>query len=142
MGRSGACPGPRVGRGQIPLGRYHFVWPGYFKTVGTPFIAGHDLTWSDIYNKVPVAIVSEKLAREYWTDPAKAIGKQIRSTSKDDWREVIGVVADVHDDGVEKESATLGRIGPSWWTHFESNDLDVRRFVPFRFARRGRVRKA
>jgi predicted permease len=114
--------------GQIPLGRYHFVGPAYFKTVGTPFIAGHDLTWSDVYNRVPVAIVSEKLAREYWTDPATAIGKQIRSTSKDEWREVIGVVADVHDDGVEKDPPR-SVYWPVMAAHFESNDLDVRRFV-------------
>jgi predicted permease len=116
------------GPGQLPLGRYHFVGPGYFKTVGTPFIAGHDLTWSDIYNKVPVAMVSETLARAYWTDPAKAIGKQIRSTTKDDWREVIGVVADVHDDGVEKDPPR-SVYWPILAAHFESNDLDVRRFV-------------
>src|SRR5262249_11934721 len=40
--------------GEVPLHRYRFVAPGYFKTLGTPLVAGRDLTWSDIYNKVPV----------------------------------------------------------------------------------------
>src|SRR5882672_12912798 len=57
--------------GALPLRRFHFVAPGFFKTLGTPLLAGRDITWSDIYNynKVPVAIVSENLAREYWRDP-------------------------------------------------------------------------
>src|SRR5215469_782022 len=108
--------------GELPLCRYHFVAPGYFKTVGTPLVAGRDLTWSDIYNKIPVAIVSERLAREYWQNPSDALGKQIRSTAKDDWREIVGVVWNVHDDGMEK-------VVPSsvYWpilaAHFESNDI-------------------
>jgi len=77
----------------VPIHRFRFVAPGYFKTLGTPFIAGRDVTWSDIYHKVPVAIVSEKLAREYWHNPSDALGKQVRANPKDDWREVVGVVA-------------------------------------------------
>ena len=88
--------------GQIPLHQYRFVSPGFFETLGTPLIAGRYYTWSDIYNNVPVAIVSEKLAREYWGDPRNALGKQIRSTTQDDWAEVIGVVGDVHGYGVDK----------------------------------------
>src|SRR5205823_2335899 len=80
------------------------VDPGFFKTLGTPLVAGRDLTWSDIYNKVPVAIVSERMAREYWRDPASALGKQIRVSPKDDWRQIVGVVGDVRDDGVDKEA--------------------------------------
>ncbi|MGH9398588.1 MAG: ADOP family duplicated permease [Terriglobia bacterium] len=87
---------------QIPLHRYWFAAPGFFKTLGTPLIAGRDFTWSDMYNDVPVAIVSERLAREYWHDPRNAVGKQIRSSTKDDWLEVIGVVGNIHDDGVDK----------------------------------------
>ncbi|HXJ96613.1 MAG TPA: ABC transporter permease [Terriglobia bacterium] len=107
--------------GELPLCRYHFVASGYFKTVGTSLVAGRDITWSDIYNKVPVAIVSERLAREYWHDPATALGKQIRSTTKDGWREVIGVVADVRDDGVDKP-APRSVYWPILAAHFESNE--------------------
>jgi len=116
--------------GDVSLHRYRFVAPGYFKTVGTPLVAGRDLTWSDIYNKGPVAVVSARLAREYWHDPSNALGKQIRSSTKDDWREVIGVVGDVHDDGVDKE-APSSVYWPILAAHFGSNDLDVRRYVTF-----------
>jgi predicted permease len=84
--------------------RFGFVAPGFFKTLGTPLLVGRDLTWSEIYNMVPVAIVSEKFARENWGAPASALGKQIRQGQKGDWKEVIGVVGDIHRDGVDKEA--------------------------------------
>jgi len=53
--------------GQLPpLSLFKFVSPGFIGTVGTPLVAGRDLTWTDTYNKIPVALVSENIAREYW----------------------------------------------------------------------------
>jgi predicted permease len=116
--------------GEIPLHRFRFVAPGFFRTLGTPFVAGRDFTWGDIYNKVPVAVISEKLARENWHDPSIAIGKQIRANDKDDWREVIGVVRDVHDDGVDKE-APSSIYWPILTAHFTGTELDVRRYATY-----------
>ena len=116
--------------GELPIHRFRFVAPGFFKTLGTPLVAGRDFTWSDIYNKVPMAIISEKVARENWHDASVAIGKQIRANAKDDWREVIGVVKDVHDDGVDKE-APLSVYWPILAAHFTNTELDVRRYVTY-----------
>jgi len=116
--------------GEIPLHRFRFVAPGFFKTLGTPLVAGRDYTWGDIYNKVPLAIISEKLARENWHDPSLALGKQIRANAKDDWREVVGVVRDVHDDGVDKESPS-SVYWPILAAHFTGTELDVRRYVTY-----------
>ncbi|MEO7143695.1 MAG: ABC transporter permease, partial [Bryobacteraceae bacterium] len=82
--------------GEIPpLRRFKFVAPGFFQTMGTPWIAGRDFTWADLYDERPVAVVSESLARQQWRDPASAIGKRIREGMNDPWREVIGVAGDV-----------------------------------------------
>jgi predicted permease len=89
--------------GQVPGCRFGFVSPGFFKTLGMPLLAGRDFTWSDNYNKVPVAIISENFARKHWGDPVSALGKQIRETQTGDWREVIGVVGDVRQDGAGRE---------------------------------------
>jgi predicted permease len=115
---------------EIPLHRFRFVAPGFFKTMGTPLVAGRDFTWGDIYDKVPLAIISEKLARENWHDPSLALGKQIRANEKDDWREVVGVVRDVHDDGVDKE-APSSVYWPMLAAHFTGTELDVRRYVTY-----------
>jgi len=89
--------------GKIPTCRFQFVAPGYFKTLGVPLLTGRDYTWNEIYGQAPVIIVSEKFARAFWGDPSNALGKQIRANEKDDWREVVGVVGNVHQSGVDKE---------------------------------------
>jgi hypothetical protein len=53
-------------------------------------------------------MVSRKLALEYWHGPSGALGKQIRVSTKDDCREVIGVAADARDDGLHKEAPSSG----------------------------------
>ncbi|MDE3180585.1 MAG: ABC transporter permease [Acidobacteriota bacterium] len=112
---------------EMPLHRYRFASPGFFKTMGTPLVAGRYFTWADMYNKVPVAIVSERLAREYWSNPRNAVGKQIRSTKKDDWREVVGVVGNVRADGVDR-AAPSSVYWPLLTTHLEGMDTIVIRW--------------
>ncbi len=91
--------------GQIPpLRRYKWVSPGLFHTMGSRLVAGRDVNWNDTYNASPVGLISENFARKYWKDPAKAIGRRIRETPKDPWREIIGVVGDERDDGVDQKA--------------------------------------
>jgi putative ABC transport system permease protein len=117
--------------GQLPpLRRFKFIVPGFLGTLGTPLVAGRDLAWTDLYQKLPVAIISENFAREYWNSPASALGKRIRVSTKDDWREVIGVVGDVHDDGVNKE-APSAVYWPLMMDRFESQPTMVRRDAAF-----------
>ena len=95
-------------QGQLPPARRCFwVSPSFFRTMGISIVAGRDLTWNDILNKRPVALVSENLAREYWRNPSDALGKQIGGSPKD-WRQIVGVVGNVHDDGIsQKAPATV-----------------------------------
>jgi len=89
-----------------PIRRFKYVSPGFFATMGTPLIAGRDLTWTDIYQTLPVAIISENFAREYWHDAENALGKRIRVANTDDWREIVGVVGDTRDNGVDQKAPT------------------------------------
>jgi predicted permease len=86
-----------------PLRRFKSITPGYLSAMGSRLIAGRDLSWTEIYNKTPVALVSENMAREHWRDPRAAIGKRIRATLGDEWREVVGVVGDLRDDGIDQK---------------------------------------
>ena len=54
--------------GRAPIRRLKLVAPGLIAAVGTPIVTGRDLTWDDIYQHRPVAMVSENFAREYWRD--------------------------------------------------------------------------
>ena len=90
--------------GQLPpLRRYKTISPGFLATMGTPLLAGREFTWADLYDKAPHVLISEKLARELWQDPSAAVGKRVREGDVYTWQEIIGVVADVYEDGVNKE---------------------------------------
>jgi hypothetical protein len=113
-----------------PIRRYKHVSPGYFSTMGSRLVAGRDITWTETYNQIPVALISENMARELWHDPRAAIGKRIRSTPKDDWREVIGVVADLRDNGVDQKAVTIV-YWPLLLKNFETQPVSVRRGVAY-----------
>ena len=87
-----------------PMRLYNYVSPGYFHTAGTRFVAGRDFTWAEIYSVRPIGIVSEGLARELWGSPRAAIGKHFREFESAPWHEVVGVVQDVRENGVDQVS--------------------------------------
>ena len=94
--------------GQIPpIRRFRFVAPEYFRTSGTTLLAGRDFTWTDLYEKRHVAVVSDNMAREMWGSPTAALGKQVREGMNDPWREIVGVVGDVYDNGVHQKAPTI-----------------------------------
>ncbi|HWB16608.1 MAG TPA: ABC transporter permease [Vicinamibacterales bacterium] len=99
--------------------RHRFIAPGYFETIGDPVLAGRLITWTDIYQDALVVVVSESLAREYWKDPADAIGKRIRVSANQPWREVIGVVGNERDDGLNKAAPTI-----AYWPMAATRFLD------------------
>jgi predicted permease len=113
--------------GQIPpLRRYRFTAPGFFQATGTPLVAGRDFTWSDLYEKRHVAMVSENMAREMWGSPGAALGKQIREGATDPWREIVGVVGNVYDDGAQQKAPTFS-YWPALMDAFWGNPVLVRR---------------
>ena len=113
-----------------PLLQFKFMSPGFLRTVQIPLVAGREFTWEDTYQKRAVAIISENVAQEYWPTPADAIGKRIRVSTKDDWREIIGVTGDVYDDGVNQKP-TKAAYWPLMMSNFESDPLSVRREVAY-----------
>jgi predicted permease len=102
--------GKTYAEGQIaPMRRFRFIAPGFFNTTGTALVAGREFTWTDIYEKRSVAMVSENMARELWGEPAAAVGKRIKAGGNVNvpWREIVGVAADVYDNGVQLKPPTF-----------------------------------
>ena len=116
-----------------PMRLFNYVSPGYFRTAGTRIVAGRDFTWTDIYGLRPVGIISENLARELWGSANAAIGKHFREFNfpGKPWHEVVGVVQDVSENGVDQISpATV------YWASMKPDlygpgPLNVRRTVYF-----------
>ena len=119
-----------AGNAMPPLRQFVFGAPGFLKTLGIPLVAGRDFTWDETFQKRPVGMVSENFAREYWGGPTNALGKHIRVSTKDDWREIVGVIGDVHYDGMGKDAPTVA-YWPTLLSHFESDQVGLRRFVVF-----------
>ncbi|HTS05088.1 MAG TPA: ABC transporter permease [Candidatus Eisenbacteria bacterium] len=86
-----------------PLRMYKNLSPGFLQTAGTRLIAGREMTWNEIYDLRPVVMVSENLARELWGTPDAAIGKHLREFENMPWHEVIGVIQDVREKGLQEK---------------------------------------
>jgi predicted permease len=97
-----------------PLRIFKWISPGLFRTAGTRMIAGRDFTWTDVYDRRGVAIVSESLAREKWGSANGALGKRVTTCIPGaPKQEVVGVVQDVRDNGVQ-EAAPVIMYWPSF----------------------------
>jgi predicted permease len=95
-------------KGQLPkLRRFKAIAPGYFETMGNRMAAGRAITWEDIHQGRPVLVVSEALAREYWGEPARAIGKRVRGYGNAPWREIVGVSGNERDDGLNQPATAI-----------------------------------
>jgi predicted permease len=100
--------GKTYSEAELPALRlYKHVSPGFFGAAGTRIIAGRDLTWAEVYGPRSVVMVSENLAREMWGTPSGALGKRLREDPGLPWREVIGVIQDVREKGVEEKAPEI-----------------------------------
>ena len=54
-------------------------------------------------------MISDTLAREYFKTAAAAIGRRVRNSPSDPWREIVGVVGDERDNGLA-EAADRNRL--------------------------------
>jgi predicted permease len=97
-----------VAAGTIPpLRRFKSFAPGYFETMGNHLVAGRSITWNEIFDRRPVILISEALAREYWQEPSRALGKRVKGSRRDPWREIVGVVANERDDGLNHPATAI-----------------------------------
>jgi predicted permease len=120
---------------EAPIRRYHYTSPGMLRTAGTRLVAGRDIEWTDVYDDRPVAMVSENLARELWGSPDAALGKRVVTALAAQegrvWREVVGVVQNVRDNGLSEPAPTIV-YWPTFMRGFYGADtVNVRRALTF-----------
>jgi predicted permease len=109
---------------------YKAVAGDYFTAMRIPLVTGRAITWDDIYQRRPVGVVSENFAREFWGDPAAALGKRIRHNATDTWREIVGVAGAVHDGGVDVDAPSV-MYWPMAVENFVGLTLWVRRSMSY-----------
>ncbi len=98
----------------------------YFKTMGIPLLAGRDFTERDTAAAPKVAIVSERIVREYFPGgPGEALGQRVRLEDRGEWLTVVGVVADIRQMGLDRN------VQPMIYAPFEQERSSFVRFVSF-----------
>ena len=109
-----------------------FATPGYFATIGIPFRRGRDIAESDDTTRDFVAVVNESFIQRYWPNE-DAIGKRFAFGFHD--RTIVGVVGDVRNRGLERESEPqvyipARQVPDSALFYYAPKDLIVRSSLP------------
>jgi macrolide transport system ATP-binding/permease protein len=75
-------------RDQQPTADYNEVGPGFLATMGIPLVSGREFTRADDETALPVAIVDEAMAGQFWrgSDP---VGRRVQVKGK--WLQIVGV---------------------------------------------------
>ncbi len=101
---------PELPESDWPSTTYYAITPDYFRAMGIRLVRGRVFTAQDDARAPRVAIINETLARQFFPneDP---IGKRINIPNDEPgsqkiWREIIGIVADVKQSGVDKETTS------------------------------------
>ncbi len=71
---------------------YDRVGASFFRTMGTPLLAGRDFSPHDVNGTTPVAVVNQMFAASFWPGQ-NPVGKHLKLNSSDSrWIEVVGLV--------------------------------------------------
>jgi putative ABC transport system permease protein len=95
------------------LGRINLISPEYFTVLHVPLLQGRIWDESEMVHGAKLALINQTLAQQYFPNGG-AIGSQIRApelkdeppfqlavAGSDTWMQVIGIVADALDDGLQ-----------------------------------------
>src|SRR5262249_13337638 len=102
------------------------ITPGYFELMHIPILRGRAFTDADGEKSPLVVMVSAATARRYWPneDP---IGKHIRVIWEQQWREVVGVAADVRQYDLSGKAPDY--VGGEFYMPYPQS-VDISRQLP------------
>jgi len=94
---------PAKPAGVYDITKYRPVTAGYFETIGIPIERGRGFESRDIEDNPLVLAVNESMARRFWGSQ-NPVGQRVRFDNGK-WRTVVGVVGDVHYEGLAYKPA-------------------------------------
>ncbi|HZI43322.1 MAG TPA: ABC transporter permease, partial [Gemmatimonadaceae bacterium] len=106
------------------IGHFQQVTPDYFHTIRIPLLRGRQFSTADRDGQLPVAIVTQSLARRYWPN-GDPLGKRIAAPWESPWLTIIGVVADTKQDSLRDTARTSMYIPWAQRTTFLGNEMWV-----------------
>jgi len=93
--------------GNVPRANLRYASPDYFRALGIPIKAGRSFTDQDNEKAVPVAVISEQMAKRYWPNEV-SLGKRIRVVTppgapEAPWLTIVGVAGDVRHSALSAQ---------------------------------------
>jgi predicted permease len=91
-------------------GGWYSIAPGFFEAFKIPILLGRAFTERDDAGAAPVVIINQAMAKQYWGknnplgDRLLIGGKGLGPPFVDPARQIIGVVGDIHDGGLNRDS--------------------------------------
>ncbi|HET6972443.1 MAG TPA: ABC transporter permease [Pyrinomonadaceae bacterium] len=108
------------------------VSTNYLKTMNIPLRHGRYFESSDNAQSVPVAIINETMARQYWPGE-NALGRRFKVGDPDEpgkqWKQIVGIVADIRQMGLDepaKAEMYLPYQQITDWPGYIPRDLAIR----------------
>jgi predicted permease len=93
--------------GDAPQLATRFVHPGYFGVMGIPLLEGRAFNERDASGSPSVVLVSRAVARRFWPDGSPVGARVSFEGPQGPWREVVGVVGDTREFGLERPVAPI-----------------------------------
>lgn len=85
------------------------ITPAFFKTLGIPLLSGREFADTDNDKSPAVVIINQTMQRRFWPK-GDALGQHVSFDDGQHWRQIVGVVGDVHDLGAD-HAPTLQAYG-------------------------------
>ena len=112
---------PVVALSEQPEVSVRVTTPGYIRTMHIPLLQGRDISANDTNDSAPVVVISKSMAKQFWGDESP-IGRHLKlSFFPDKDREIVGVVGDVKQDGLESSAGIASLYYPFSQTTASTN---------------------
>lgn len=118
---------PTVPMSEQPEVSVRVMTPGYFAAMRIPLLQGRDINQNDTASSAAVVVISKAMAEQFWPKQ-NAIGQHLKlSFYPDRDREVVGVVGDVRQDGLDSAAG----IPSLYWPLAQVSDSPLGPWQPF-----------
>lgn len=86
----------------IHVVQVNMTTPGYLKTMGIPLLDGRDFMLADRQDSLPVAVINEAMAQEYWPGE-RPVGRRFSVVATGEVIEVVGVARNARYRAVDED---------------------------------------
>jgi predicted permease len=107
QGRDLSVEGREASPGDPPQASTRFVHPDYFSVMAIPLLEGRRFDDRDAPGAPRVVLVSRSVARRFWPGGSPVGARVSFAGAQGPWREVVGVVGDTKEFGLENAAAPI-----------------------------------